>query len=116
MKKRRHIMCPKKGSGDGDAAVAEPKAPAKPKKSELKKSDVFIFTGDGGEIKVAPQARRILECLEAAGGDGMTRSQLLEAMSAVVETRQPIDRILTYYEKALVESGTVTIESNGGSE
>lgn len=92
-------------------AVKDEKAPAQSKeeKAEAKKErnakrdqDRFVFVNKP-EGKIAPQALSIVNILETAGKKGLTRKELVSAMSGVVETRQPMGRILTYYQKKLAE-------------
>lgn len=93
---------------DQAAAAAEAKA----KKSA---SQVFKFTGNEPSIKLAPQAQGIVNILREAGEEGLTRAQLAEAMKGIINTKQPESRILSYYQKKLMESGAVVIEDPASS-
>lgn len=79
------------------------------------KNDTFqrVFGPDGTPIapsvKLAPQAQCIMNTLEAAGKDGLKRADLCTALTGVLVTRQPVGRIVSYYQKALVNSGAVRI-------
>lgn len=76
--------------------------------------DRFIFKGElvEGAKKLAPQAQQIVNLIEAAGDEGITRQDLVKDMEGVVETRQPLGRILSYYQKAMIEQGYITVEQN----
>lgn len=79
--------------------------------------DVFtrILDGDSKPTvptsKLAPQAMVIVNAIEAAGS--VTREDLNIALgdgvTGPLKTRQPVGRIVSYYQKALIASGTVTI-------
>lgn len=57
-----------------------------------------------------PQVKVIANVLEAAGEAGLTRKELTEQLiPAGLVTRQPATRILSYYQKDLVENGIVVI-------
>lgn len=62
-----------------------------------------------GTKKLAPQAQGIVNTLEAAGKNGLTRAELVKNLEGVIQTRQPITRILSYYQKDLVASGHIII-------
>lgn len=91
------------------ATTAAPAAPAPTAPASTKGSaDVFVFKSDTyGDKKPAPQARQIVEILKAK--KTCTRDELVAAMTGVVQTRQPMGRILSYYQKKLVEGGFITV-------
>ena len=71
--------------------------------------------------KVAPQAQVIINVVKAADMDGdklrapekrkgLTRAELVENLKGVLVTKQPEGRILSYYQKLLVEVGAVKVE------
>jgi hypothetical protein len=60
-------------------------------------------------VKVAPQAKAIAVIVEAAGTKGITRKDLVANMEGIVQSRQPLGRILSYYQKLLVDSGFFTV-------
>jgi hypothetical protein len=74
--------------------------------------DVFTYLGKvkEGSKKLAPQAQCIVNIIEAAGKKGLTRKELGQEMKGVVLTKQPVGRILSYYQKMLVDRGYVEIE------
>jgi len=65
---------------------------------------------DGTAQKVAPQLQAIANTLEAVGEAGCTRKELVEKLSVpgVLTTKQPVGRILSYYQKDLVNFGLAT--------
>jgi hypothetical protein len=105
------------------AAGSPPTPPAAPvgaetlaQKAERNKTDLFVRTlgADGKGVpaakKLAPQAQLIVDVIEAAGAGGITREGLNEKLvPAGLKTRQSVGRIVTYYQKSLVEAGTITI-------
>lgn len=93
-------------------------APAAPPKGE---NDVFtrVFVNgagapplkaDGSARRIAPQLLAIANTIEAAGEAGISRKDLVEKLSVpgVLTTRQPVGRILSYYQKDLVNFGLAT--------
>lgn len=70
--------------------------------------DTFEAVADQpSDKKLPPQAQAIVNILIASGPT--KRSDLTKSMEAVVTTRQPMGRILTYYQKRLEQEGYVTI-------
>lgn len=57
--------------------------------------------------KVAPQAQVIINTIEAAGPGGVTREELVKNLTGVLVTQQPPSRILSYYQKLIVQVGAV---------
>lgn len=84
-------------------------AKAAEKKSTKAGNTVFKYVAEPS-CKLAPQAQVIVAILKEAGENGLTRNQLTEAMVGVVETRQPHGRILSYYQKKLLDSGAIVTE------
>lgn len=105
-------MPTKKDAAKKEADPKKQEAAEKAKEAKVKKSESQVFKSTGNEPskKLAPQAQGIVNILKEAGKDGLTRLQLVEAMKGVITTKQPESRILSYYQKTLVESGAVTIE------
>jgi hypothetical protein len=90
-------------TGTTTAAPAKPAAP--------KTIDTFKFVKPVAEgEKLAPQARVIVNVL-ADHKNGLTREDLSKALEGKLQTRQPIGRIVTYYQKTLVERGYITIDA-----
>ncbi len=98
---------------------ADPAAP-KPTLGELAKAnaekrrsvaqkDVFVFVKNP-EKPIAPQATAILNTIAAHPG-GIVRPELVEALKPVLVTRQPAERILTYYQGTLVDAGLIRIDN-----
>jgi len=59
--------------------------------------------------KLAPQAQTISNAVEAAKKGGVLREDLIKGLTGVLVTRQPVGRILSYYQKELQEKGFVRI-------
>lgn len=92
---------PAANAGAAAPAAAAPKPAAKP--------DIFTFVKQvGKDEKLAPQARVIVNTVESAGKP-LDREELVKALDGKLQTRQPIGRIVTYYQKLLVERGYITI-------
>lgn len=87
---------------DNPTAERKPRATPRP---ALKVSR-FVFAKDH-EGKLAPQAQLIMKHVKAAGDEGITREDLCKALTSDAEftTRQPVERIVGYYQRPLVENG-----------
>jgi hypothetical protein len=107
-------MAKQKKTAEDAAAPAEGATPTTPANQFAKKQDgadkfVRIIdpgTGKGVEPvkKIAPQARVIINAIEAAGQGGITRADLVANLKGVLQTRQPEGRILSYYQKLITET------------
>ena len=74
-------------------------------------NDKFVFQKDLAEgQKFAPQALLIVKHVKAH--NSITRDQLCEELSKDPEfkTKQPVGRIVSYYQKDLVNAGLFTVE------
>lgn len=81
-------------------------APPIPKTVDTFKLVRAIAEGD----KLAPQARVIVNVI-GEHAEGITREDLSKALDGKLITRQPIGRIVTYYQKSLVEGGWISIDA-----
>lgn len=98
-----------------DNGGGKTKSVGRPKGTSTKDNDVFkAVDPQPKEKKIAPQAQNIANLVVAAGTKGLTRAELVKNMDGVVQTRQPQSRILSYYQKLLVDEGFVTVTA--GSE
>ena len=80
------------------------------KKARGPVNKTFEFVSDPKEdIKLAPQAKLIVEEVKKAGK--ITRVDLCKALGANpnFKTRQPIERIVTYYQKDLEKAGVLKV-------
>jgi len=109
-------------------ATATPATPTTPKKvfgKEPNGADVFVrvmVDGKGSPLVKknakgesvplgTPQVKVIANLLEAAPNNRLTRKELVAQLPAAgLVTRQPVGRIVSYYQKDLVEYGIVTIK------
>lgn len=98
-----------------EQAVAEPVTEATEKDAPPRKAprqafrvDHFVFV-QKNEGKLAAQAAIILSHIEAAGEKGISKNDLVDALSKDEKfvTRQPVERVLTYYQRPLIEAGLV---------
>lgn len=97
-------------AAENTAAPAEKPAEKAPKAARGN-SDKFMFQKDLAEgQKFAPQALLIVKHVKAH--NSITRDQLCEELSKDPEfkTKQPVGRIVSYYQKDLVNAGLFTIE------
>ena len=90
-----------------EPTTAAPKAP---------KNDLFVRNfkdGKGAEPskKLPPQAQVIVNAIEAAGEGGIRREELVKNLTGVLQTRQPVSRIVSYYQKLIAEVGAVTVSA-----
>lgn len=79
-------------------------------KVEKPKAKVMILPGRAlaAEDKLATQARVIVEAVHEVGPK--TREELLDVLKDRVKTRQPIERILGYYQKNLETKGFIKVD------
>jgi hypothetical protein len=80
------------------------------------KNDRFVHVGKvaEGTKTLAPQAQTIVNAIQAAGKGGITRSDLVKSLDGVLTTRQPVGRIVSYYQKLITETGHVEIRPATG--
>ena len=90
-------------------ADAPKKSPGRPKGFSTKDNDLFKAELPQPETKVAPHAAAIAKIVEAAGTAGISRKDLVSQMEGIVITKQPLARILSYYQKLLIENGFFTV-------
>ena len=109
------------GCAEGAGAPAPgAEGAAKTPKEKVVVNAFYTFVRKPGENekKVPLQANQILDILSGSkDGDTedapftkMSRKDLLDKMTAVVQTRQPIERILGFYQPILVKAGYITVE------
>lgn len=98
----------------GDAGIKgtpEGAAAARAARDSAAKNDVFTYVAEPSK-KVAPQAAVIINAVKAGtkNGKGITREKLIESLTGVLVTRQPVGRIISYYQKLISsETGAVTV-------
>lgn len=94
---------------EADTAGKVKKAGGRPAGFSTKDNDVIKAVDPQPTEKIAPQALTIANTVVAAGKNGLTRGALIENLKGVLTTRQPEGRILSYYQKLLVDGGFITI-------
>lgn len=77
--------------------------------------DRFVSTGAEPTKRIPPQALGIVNIIKAAGKDGISREELVKQMTGVIQTRQPVGRILTYYQKLIQEVGAVKVQAGSAA-
>jgi hypothetical protein len=60
--------------------------------------------------KLSPQARCIAELISNYGDEGVSRQQLIEELKPLLKTRQPTERVLSFYIVALKRDGVITCD------
>ncbi len=98
----------------GATAPVADKAAEKAAREARMSGDKFVrnFDTNGKGVepkkKLAPQAQVIVNAIEAAGKDGVKRSELIATLGngvdGILKTRQPAGRILTYYTKLITQA------------
>jgi hypothetical protein len=94
--------------GQETTAATETKAPKAPRNQAIK----YVFQKERTEgQKFAPQAILILEHIQNAGADGITRGDLKTKLDADdrFKTKQPAERIVSYYQKDLENAGLISV-------
>lgn len=76
------------------------------------KNDVFTYSGQiaEGAKALAPQAQAIVNIIQSHKAKGIRREDLVKEMEGVVTTKQPLTRILSYYQSALITSGYISMK------
>lgn len=95
-------------AGGEAAAQGATTETAKEKKERGPVNKTYEFVSDPKpDLKLAPQAKLIVEEVKKAGK--ITRMDLCKALGANpgFKTRQPIERIVTYYQKDLEKAGVL---------
>lgn len=109
-------QCPETGAPE---AAGEGTAPENKERKVMDANYQFVKFPGEGEKKLPLQAKQILEILEGAGKESdaedapyaaMSRKDLLDRMKDVVQTRQPIERILGFYQPTLTKLGYVIMK------
>lgn len=89
-----------------DSGTGEDKPARKAKVNHYASGSVAL----SDDIKLPPQERIIVELIQGSGKDGISRADLLKLMEGKVTTRQPLERILGYYQNDMVNRELVTVE------
>ena len=101
------------------ASVQEGAPALKPE--EKGKNDVFVRIMENGKgvapsKKIAPQATIIVNVIEAMPDNRCSRAELVTALgdgvTGALKTRQPVGRIVSYYQKEIQEVGCVSLEKS----
>lgn len=91
--------------------VGEPKEKKEAKPRVTKSDSRFVLLKELEPASKMPlQCKQIVGILSAAEGKTLTRTDLLTAMTPIISTRQPIERILGFYQSRLVSGDWVRIE------
>ena len=109
VKEEKPTLSTVKTETPADAAKAAKKKAAK---AVVKANVKYIGLKDAApaEVKMPLQCKQIMAILNAAPAKTMLREALLAEMTKVVVTRQPIERILGFYQPRLISSGFLKIE------
>jgi hypothetical protein len=99
------VVTPKAEAKTSAKPAAAPKAPAKAAASKAEK--VFTFLKAPKDKELPPQAVVIMQELKTLKKATMT--ELTAAVDGKISTKQPVDRIIAFYQKKLVEGGFVKL-------
>lgn len=94
------------GSKSGDGQATEAPAPKKSRVNHYGPGKVKLTD----DIKLPPQERVIVALIQEAGKAGISRKDLIAAMDGKVTTRQPLERILGYYQNDMVARELIVVE------
>ena len=99
---------PQKASNSAKDAGKKEKKEEKPavKRTALYKVARKLTSDD----KMPKQMKVLYDVLEAAGKAGLTREEWAEKLVGQIETKQPITRIIGYYQARMESAGMITIE------
>jgi hypothetical protein len=93
----------------GAEATTKTKTPKGPK---TRKVHHYVSLREAGaDDKLPKQAQVLSETLAAAGKKGFTKDEFVAALEGKLETRQPIERIIAYYQKKLETMGLVKVST-----
>lgn len=100
-----------------NGGTAVPKMPASAVSKPFAKSNVetgtklqkWFWLKDAEPKKLPKQAKIILDLLKSAGTKGFDRDAIAPALRGILKTKQPVDRIVSYYRSALVGGGYVKV-------
>ena len=79
-------------------------------KTERKSREVrYKLVGSVPE-KLSPQAKIIIDLLANYGDAGVSRKELIEELKPLLKTRQPTERVLSFYSVVLKHDGVISSE------
>ena len=93
------------------AASAKTEAPEKKEKAPATKK-IVTYTAARKlteDDKLPKQMKVLFDVLANAGKKGLTRDEWAKQLEGVIETRQPITRIIGYYQSQMESRGMITI-------
>lgn len=100
------------------AAEAAAKTPAvkAPKEKKAAKITVIRFLRDPSEKeKVGGQAGLILQKVKDCGEAGINRRALINGLDEkTLATRQPVERVVSFYQKKLMDMGIISVTKEDG--
>lgn len=92
--------------GNKDGAAEKPEA-----KPAVKKDAIYTVARKLTEDdKLPKQAKVLYDVLAEAGKKGLNRDAFAKACEGKLETRQPVSRIIGYYQAKLETMGAISIE------
>lgn len=75
-------------------------------------SDLFVKVKEYQEDtskRIAPQMKLIIETVQNAE-KGITREALEKTLTGKMVTRQPVGRVVAYYQKPMIDLGAITVQ------
>lgn len=73
------------------------------------KMQKWFFKSDKGADELPKQAQQILSVVRELGDKGVDRDAISNTLRGVIKTKQPIDRVVSFYRARLVSGGFVKI-------
>ena len=92
-------------------SLAGPEKGAEPAKPAVKKTAIYkVARKLTKDDKLPKQAKVLYDVLDEAGKSGLERDAFAKACEGKLETKQPVSRIIGYYQAKLESMGAITIE------
>lgn len=94
-----------------DAKTGAGEQPTEAAKPAVRKTAIYrVARKLTGDDKLPKQAKILYDVLAEAGKAGLERDAFAKACEGKLETKQPISRIIGYYQAKLETMGAITIE------
>jgi hypothetical protein len=114
--KKKLPEIPKKNPAP-EGATKESKPPKEKKEKVIRVGAKYTLLKEydpAGSEKMPLQCKQILTIIGAAPDKTITKADLLEEMKKIVVTRQPIDRILAFYQPRIISGKYIKMETLTG--
>jgi hypothetical protein len=118
--RKKKAMKTKKKANNGAKSVKKTVAKIPSQKKPIKQDAAEKPTVSKREVrykllgqvpeKLSPQARTIINLIANYGNEGVSRQQLIEELKPLLKTRQPTERVLSFYTVVLKQDGIISSE------